>query len=129
MKKIILDTNFLLIPALFKVDIFEEIKRICDFQYELCVLDKTLDELEKVIQTTKKGKDKEAAKLAMGLIKSKHINIIETESIKNVDDLILDLLNQGDYIVATQDKALKDKIRAKNAQIIVLRQKNHLKLE
>ncbi|MBW2991754.1 hypothetical protein KY345_00870 [Candidatus Woesearchaeota archaeon] len=31
MRKIILDTNFLLIPGQFKIDIFSEIRRICDF--------------------------------------------------------------------------------------------------
>ena len=44
--KIILDTNFLMIPSMFKVDIFSEIERICDFKYELCIVDKTLDEKE-----------------------------------------------------------------------------------
>ena len=49
MKKIILDTNFLLIPAQFNVDIFSEIERICDFQYQLCIVDKTLSELILVV--------------------------------------------------------------------------------
>ena len=46
MKKIILDTNFLLIPAQFKVDIFDEIDRIMIEKYQLFVLDKTIDELK-----------------------------------------------------------------------------------
>ena len=50
MKTVLLDTNFLLIPAQFKVDIFSEIDRICTFQYEIAVLDKTIDELNKIIK-------------------------------------------------------------------------------
>jgi len=48
MRKIILDTNFLLIPAQFKVDIFSEIDRICSFTYSLFVLDKSVEELKKI---------------------------------------------------------------------------------
>ena len=44
--KIYLDTNFLLIPAQFKVDIFEEIERLMDKPYDLYVFDKSLKELE-----------------------------------------------------------------------------------
>ena len=35
MKKIILDTNFLITAIKFKVDIFTEINRICDFNYKI----------------------------------------------------------------------------------------------
>ena len=73
MKKIILDTNFLLIPSQSKVDIFAEIDKICMFKYELCIVDKTIDELNNIIEK-QKGKHKAAAKLALQLIKSKHLN-------------------------------------------------------
>ena len=47
MKKIMLDTNFLLIPFQFKVDIFSEIERICNFNYKLCIFEQSLEELNK----------------------------------------------------------------------------------
>ncbi|MEA3429786.1 MAG: nucleotide-binding protein [Nanoarchaeota archaeon] len=125
MKKIILDTNFLLIPGQFKVDIFDEIRRICDFQYKLYIVDKTIDEINSIIETAKKSADKRAAKLALELIKAKDINIICTKKDKSVDDLILDLLDNGCYIVATQDKPLKTRIKS---NIISLRQKKYLEL-
>ncbi len=117
MKKIILDTNFLLTALKFKVDIFSEINRICDFNYKIFVLDKNLDELKNI-------KVKES-KLALALILSKNLNIIKTKKDKNVDNLILDLAN-NDYIVATQDKLLKQKLKQKNIKIITLRQKKYL---
>ncbi len=51
-KIIILDTNFLLIPAQFKVDIFSEVERICNFRYQLVIIDKTLEELEDIVSET-----------------------------------------------------------------------------
>ena len=45
MKKIIFDTNFALVPAQLKVDIFSEIVRIMDEKYEICVLKETISEM------------------------------------------------------------------------------------
>lgn len=124
MEQIIIDTNFLLIPAQFNVDIFDEIDKICT-NYKLYIVDKTIDELKKIIDTAKKASDKRAAKLALDLIKAKDINIIYTAKDKSVDDLIIDLVNKGDYTLATQDKLLKERLKTK---IIVLRQKKYLKV-
>ena len=73
-KKIILDTNFLLILEQFKVDIFSEIDRISNFKYKLLVFDRILDELEKIVQSQRRKYGK-AAKLALQLIKSKKYKI------------------------------------------------------
>lgn len=125
--KVILDTNFLLIPGQFKVDIFEEIDRICNFKYELYIIDKTFDELDSIIRR-QKGKDKLAAKLAISLIKHKDLNIIHTNSNKEiVDDLIVKEAEKEKLIVATNDKELKQKLNEK-AGIIILKSKKYLSL-
>jgi len=121
MKKIILDTNFLLIPHNFKVDIFSEISRIIDDSYELFIIDKTIDELRKIVSTGK-GKDKKAAEIGLELIEKKGIKRIISESY--VDKAIISIAG-SDYIVATQDADLKRKLKCRK---IVLRQKNHLEL-
>ncbi len=131
MKKIILDTNFLVSAARFKVDIFLELQRICDFKYATYIVDSTIDELEKLAETGK-PKDRAAAKISLDLVKRKKIKIIKTpiknKRVKNVDFLILNLIKKGKFIVATQDKALKRDIRKKGVPIIVLRQKKYFKL-
>ncbi|MBT4334401.1 DNA-binding protein [archaeon] len=120
MKKIILDSNFLMIPFQFNIDIFEEIKRICNFNYELFIIDKTIEELENL-------KEKEA-KLALQLIKTKNIQQVTTNKDKIVDDLILENLTEN-TIIATQDKGLKDRLKEKMIPMITLRQKKHLILK
>jgi len=131
MKKIILDTNFLVSAIRFKIDIFSELQRICDFKYIICVVDGTIDELEKLAETGK-PKDKIAARISLELIKKKMVKITKISSknkrVKNVDLLILNLIKEGDFIVATQDKELKREIRKKRVPIIVLRQKGYLEL-
>lgn len=127
MLKIILDTNFLLIPAQFGVDIFSEIERIIDLPYELCIVDSTLDELEK-IKKTASGKDKRAAALALQLVAKKGIRPLKTEKNLNTDKLIVELSKSLNCVVATQDMTLKRILKQKNTKLIVLRQKRFLKV-
>ena len=127
MKKILLDTNFLMIPASLRVDIFSEIERIADFRHEICVLDKSLDELKRIIET-QKGKHKDAAKLSLQLAHKKNLKILKTESIKNVDEIIAEMADSKLFIVATQDSGLKRRLRERHVPLIVLRQKKYLKI-
>ena len=125
LKKILLDTNFLLIPYQFKVDIFTQIDKISTFKYEIFILDKTLEELKKIVRE-QKGKNKDAAKIALKLISIKNVGVMKTKSHKNTDDVILDIASKEGYIVATQDKDLKRKLINHNVSVIVLRQKKIL---
>ena len=127
MKQVILDTNFLLIPYQFKVDIFSEIDRILETKYKICILDKTIQELNNLVEKIK-GKNKKAAQLALKLIEHKKPEIIKSE-IDYVDKAILKIVNKKTHIVATQDKELKKALQAKGIPIIVLRQKRYLQLK
>ena len=127
-KKIILDTNFLLIPGQLHVDIFEELSRICHFPYQLLVLDKTIHELEK-IKTTNKGKHKVAATVALELVHKHQIEVIDTQEYPEemyADTILKELTEKDkDYIIATQDIALRKNFK----KYIILRQKKYLQLK
>lgn len=125
MKKIILDTNFLLIPFQFDIDIFLEIERIADFKYELFIVDKTVDELNKIIKE-QKGQNKEAAKIALALLENKKIKKLKTTEDLDVDSI---LLKQKGAIIATQDIILKRKLMKSGIKTITLRQKKYLVLD
>jgi len=125
MRKILLDTNFLLIPYQFSVDIFTQIDKISMFEYKIFILDKTLEELKKIVEE-QKGKNKDAAKIALKLISIKNIEVIKSNSNKKTDDIILDIASKGDYIVATQDKDLKSRLINHSIEVIVLKQKKIL---
>ncbi len=120
MRKIILDTNFLLIPAQFNIDIFAEINRIMLEKYQLYTLDKVVDELKQIMKAKKqKQKDKHAAKLGLMLIKAKKVKILKTKE-GNADDILAEIKG---YTIATQDMALKRRIKGKK---ITLRAKKKL---
>ena len=125
MRKIILDTNFLMIPLQFKVDIFSEIERICRFNYELNICNESISELKSIISKSA-GKDKKAAEFGLKLIKLKSIKTIKSQK-KHVDFAILENSDES-TIVATQDALLKKKLLEKKVSVIILRQKKYLQL-
>ena len=125
MKKIIIDTNFLMMPFKFRVDIFSEFNRICHFNYKLYIFEQSISELKNIIEK-QSGKDKKAAQFALKLIKLKNINVIDSKP-QDVDSLILSNLS-NDSIIATQDSQLKKELLKKGASVIILRQKKYLEL-
>ena len=122
MNRVIIDTNFAMIPAQFKVDIFSEIDRIMPAKYKICILDKSIDELKKIIKE-QKGKHKTNASLALQLLKAKKVNIIKTKQ-GYADDILVEIAKKSDYI-ATQDLLLRKRLKGK-CNLIIMRQKKFL---
>ncbi|MBW2987409.1 hypothetical protein KY336_02555 [Candidatus Woesearchaeota archaeon] len=129
--KIILDTNFLLIPGTLKIDVFSQIKEAVP-KAKLYIVDETLSELRKISRDKEqKKRHREAAKLAIQFINKFNIRILssKTTSFKNVDELILKIAKRGGFAVATQDQGLKRLLRTNQVQILILRQKKYIKIE
>jgi len=122
-KQIILDTNFLILPGQFKVDIFDEIEKVLGFHYELIVPEVVVEELKKLAKTNKK--DAVHSKVALKLIEKNKIKIIKSKE-TYADKEIIRLVSSDNFIVATQDYALKRELRKKNVPLIFLRGKQHL---
>ncbi len=125
MKKIILDTNVLLMPFKFKIDIYTEIDRIVFDDYELIVYDKMVKELERLIEK-RRGADKLNSKMALQLA-TQECRIVATDSKLYADDFIVSVANK-DTIVFTQDGELKNRLREKGVTLIGMRGRNHLEI-
>lgn len=123
--RIILDTNFLLLPFQHNLDIFTAVENLCDKKYELVVLEGTLKEIEKII-AEQSGINSKSARIALQLIKSKHLKIIP-QILSSVDDELVRLAGK-DNIIATQDKELKRRIKKKGASVITMREKGYVEL-
>lgn len=131
-KIVLLDTNFLLIPAQFKVDIFAELRRLCDFSYEVVILAATVGELSGIINNKAvAAKDRAAAKLGLQLIKAKGVGVVKPDRkvFKSTDKAILDFAAQGkgSVVVATQDRLLREKLKSAGVAVIMLREGQYLK--
>lgn len=126
MIKIILDTNFLMIPCQFKVDVFSEIDMIIHERYALCAPEAVIGELKKLSES--KGKDGKAAKLALALIAKKNVNIIKgSKRTKYGDEAIIEIADKN-TLVATQDIELRKRLKLKGIHAITMWQKCHLKI-
>jgi len=116
-KTILIDTNFLVECAKHKVDIHSELTRILHFGFEVAILDRTLDELNTIVVRGKK--EGQAAKLAMTILLTKKVTVIQTTG-GHTDKLLLEKADEN-HIVATMDKALKQKLKKKGQDMIIIR--------
>lgn len=125
MKTVILDTNFLVDCLAWKVDFFRELDRVLPFTYELKVVDKTLDEIDRIIATAKDD-SKIGAKLAKQVIAKRRIGVILTDKKGYTDTIILKLANKDTTVVATQDQGFKRRLKAEAIPVVIIRQKKFL---
>ena len=131
--KVIIDTNFLLLPGSQGLDIFSEIPHLIDGTLQLCVVESTLWELQNIAEglasSKTKGSDKFNAKLGLILAKQKGLKVLKTSQITNyADEAILEFAKEGIY-VATLDKELQKKVKAKGGKIIAVKQRKNLILQ
>jgi rRNA-processing protein FCF1 len=119
--KVLVDTNFLLLPHQFGVDIFEYLK--C---YDIAVLSPCMMELKKLAR--KKSRDAVAAKVALQLVKAKNIEIVKSGE-KTTDRGILNYAIQENCVVATNDKELIKALKKHGIKIIRLKQRKYLEEE
>ncbi len=117
--KALLDTNFLLIPATFKVDIFFELKRLG--VTEFYTLDSVIRELETLCKRS--GIVSKQAKLTLKLVGAKEVQVLKSKQ-KRVDEELLSL--RRNYIICTQDTDLIKSLKEEKREIIYLKQKKYL---
>ncbi len=122
MKKVVLDTNILIAISQFKLDVLRALDRQIEEKYELFVIDKTIEELEKLINKARLS-EKKAAKLALSIIRAKNIPIIKTEGKGTADD---ELIKLKGYAIATQDKELKEKLKTQGTEVLTIKQKKNI---
>jgi len=124
MVKVILDTNFLMVPAQFRVDIFSGLEALLNQKIEPIILSSTYSELQKI--ASRSPKEGKAAKTALQLINK--FQVVKTESYadETEDDIIVRFAKKFNCPVATNDKELHKRLRVLNIPVIYLRQMSHL---
>ena len=121
MKKLMLDTNFLVLPFQFQVDPFEEFDRILNKKNNLYTIDKCISEAKTI-------ENNSYSSLVTKLIEKKPIEVIDTSSSKNADDLLLEFSERG-YVVCTNDRELRERIKKKGSPVVILRGENKLQYQ
>lgn len=118
-KILVLDTNFLLIPYQYTVDIFTQLDELVPGAKKV-VARPVLDELEDLAGG--KGKQAAAARFALLLLSRQKWEMIETDL--PADRWILEYARQHRAIVCTNDRALRQRIKRLPRRCIVLKKRN-----
>lgn len=113
MKKVILDTNALMMVFQFRIDLEKELERILG-KVEILVPSSVIRELEKI--------RKWEARASLNL--AKKYKIIEVE--KDGDNSILDLAKSLGAYVVTNDGELRKRLKENRIRVIYLRNYSHL---
>ncbi|MFB6216941.1 MAG: PIN domain-containing protein [Candidatus Aenigmatarchaeota archaeon] len=122
---IVMDANFLMIPEEFNVDVFEEIERLIDGEYELLVPETVVNELISI--SKKKGTEAKAARVALELMENKNVQMVETEG--GGDEGVIEAAGKQDKpVVATNDKRLKKECKERSFPVIYMRTRDHLEI-
>ena len=125
--KILFDTNFLMIPLRFGVDVFEEAERALNHLPEYYVTRSVLREIKILKQGASPSFAKELG-FAEKLAERCNVLDVEAEDEETVDESILRIAVEKNLIVGTTDAELKRRLREAGVKVLVLRQKRYLEL-
>lgn len=126
--KVLLDSSFLFIPSQFTVDIFDELARVMNRRFEPVILSVTYKELRNIAGSGSTKLQRQAA-LALKLAgKCRRINVERGSSEKH-DDVIVRVAAEMKCCVATNDRALRRRLRSINVPVVYLRQKSRLAVD
>lgn len=126
---VIVDSNFLFLPIQFKVDIEEEMTKLFGRKLKL-ILPRPIYEEIRNIAICGKPKEKQQAALALEIGR----RLCEIRDIKPIpgetnDDLLVRIAKEMRCPVATNDQALKRRLRSYGIAVVFLRQKSHLSVD
>ena len=111
MLKAVLDTNFLVSAVNWKVHFFEQMA-----EYKLYLIPTVVDELNRIAEG--KGNDARSARIALELVE----RLSPLPEVGKADTVLLKLSKEG-YVIATQDKRLRERIAAAGGSVCYIRQK------
>lgn len=121
--KILIDTNVIIYMYTKKKDIFEFARRVIP-NAEFYILDENIRELEKILKN-KKTKLRKIKNYLNKLLENKVYSIVKVDKeiikkTKTVDRLLIYFSNK--YIIYTNDKILKNKIKNKKGKVLTLKE-------
>ena len=126
--KVIADSNALFVPLQFKIDIFNELTRVLNRNFDLVLLSPVKRELETLAEKSS-PKTRKNAVFALTLAeKCKYVKVPEKPK-ELTDDAIVRIAMQWKAPVFTNDKLLKKRLRDISLPVIYVREKSRLEID
>jgi len=125
--KVILDSNFLMIPFQFNLDVFQEIEFLLQKKVDFIVPSAVKSELTGI--SSRGGEGAAEASLALQLASRCRVVEVTLDASETVDDAIVKASQKLGAVVATTDIALKKRLRDINIPVVYLRDKSKLEVD
>ncbi|HKM49852.1 MAG: PIN domain-containing protein [Candidatus Bathyarchaeia archaeon] len=125
--KVILDSNFLMIPFQFHIDIFQEIEYLLQKKVDFIVPSAVKQELTSI--SARGGEGSSEASLALQLASRCRVVEVSLQPEETVDDAIVKAAQKLSAVVATNDIELKKKLRDILVPVVFMRDKSKLEIE
>jgi len=128
MLRVILDSNALFVPLQFKIDIFSDLERLLNRNFELILLSPVKRELEALAE---KGSPKMRKNASYALKLAERCKYVEVDDLASAltDDIIVRIAKEWNSPVFTNDKQLRKRLRDISVPVIYVRQKSHLEID
>ena len=126
--KVILDSNALFVPIQFKIDIFNDLERLLNRNFELILLSPVKQELEALAE---KGSPKMRKNASYALKLAEKCKYVEVDAPASAltDDIIVKIAKEWGFPVFTNDRQLKKRLRDISVPVIYVRQKSRLEID
>lgn len=122
--RVLLDTNALLIPAQFGIDLYTELLGIFG-DFEPITLEEVVDELTGLAR----GRGRDAAAARVGLALARRSTIVPSgSSAESVDERILEYARQEGCVVVTNDRELRKALLREGVDVVSMRRRRTLDL-
>lgn len=125
--KVILDSNFLMIPFQFNLDIFQEIEFLLQKRVDFIVPSAVKSELTGL--SARGGEGAPEASLALQIASRCRVVEVSLEASETVDDAIVKASQKLGAVVATTDIELKNRLKTLKVPVIYLRDKSKLEVD
>jgi len=120
--KILLDTNFLLTMVRYKIHGFDDFREKGKFSF--FVLESVLGEMDSLGKQDKKIKNE--ARIVKEILKNNNVKTLETDVPIVDDDLVK---RSSEYVIATNDKILRDRVRAAGGKTAYIRSLTYVEMD
>lgn len=127
-KKVVFDTNFLLVPYQFKIDVFLDIDQHLEPPYKILIPSSVISELKGLAKNF--GRQGMAARFALKLVDTR-VAAGKATIIKGsfpVDEWLVNYAKENSAIVCTNDKILRQKLINESIKMIVVKSRSKLGL-
>ena len=127
-KRVILDSNALFVPLQFKIDIFSELERLLQRNFELILLAPVKRELTTLATKGSPGMRRKAEYALRLAEKCTYVEVGAAASALT-DDVIIDVAREWKAPVFTNDRQLRKRLRDISVPVIYVRQKSRLEID